>query len=78
MIDETNSVSADALQEVQKLLQFGAEKEGVQDQAEVSDTIVTNEEIREINRGYRGKDTPTDLISFALEEEGADWVETEG
>lgn len=63
IVDETNSVSADALQEVEKLLQFAAEKEGVQDQAEVSVTIVTNEEIREINRDYRGKDTPTDRKS---------------
>ncbi|AEB24759.1 rRNA maturation RNase YbeY [Bacillus sp. L381] len=78
IVDETNSVSADALQEVEKLLQFAAEKEGVQDQAEVSVTIVTNDEIREINRDYRGKDTPTDVISFALEEEGEDEVEIVG
>ncbi|ASF29483.1 MULTISPECIES: rRNA maturation RNase YbeY [Bacillus amyloliquefaciens group] len=78
IVDETNSVSADALQEVEKLLQFAAEKEGVQDQAEVSITIVTNDEIREINRDYRGKDTPTDVISFALEEEGEDEVEIVG
>lgn len=78
IVDETNSVSADALQEVEKLLQFAAEKEGVQDKAEVSVTIVTNEEIREINRDYRGKDTPTDVISFALEEEGEDEVEIVG
>ncbi|MFP3633611.1 rRNA maturation RNase YbeY [Bacillus sp. SIMBA_033] len=78
IVDETNSVSADALQEVEKLLQFAAEKEGVQDQAEVSVTIVTNEDIREINRDYRGKDTPTDVISFALEEEGEDEVEIVG
>nr|WGD99570.1 rRNA maturation RNase YbeY [Bacillus velezensis] len=78
IVDETNSVSADALQEVEKPLQFAAEKEGVQDQAEVSVTIVTNEEIREINRDYRGKDTPTDVISFALEEEGEDEVEIVG
>ncbi|MGR7977212.1 rRNA maturation RNase YbeY [Bacillus velezensis] len=78
IVDETNSVSADALQEVEKLLQFAAEKEGVQDQAEVSVTIVTNEEIREINRDYRGKDTPTDVISFALEEGGEDEVEIVG
>ncbi|WFO86076.1 rRNA maturation RNase YbeY [Bacillus velezensis] len=78
IVDETNSVSADALQEVEKLLQFAAEKEGVQDQAEVSVTIVTNEEIREINRDYRGKDTPTDVISFALEEEGEDEFEIVG
>lgn len=64
IVDETNSVSADALQEVEKLLQFAAEKEGVQDQAEVSVTIVTNEEIREINRDYQEKTLR--LTSFHL------------
>ncbi len=64
IVDETNSVSADALQEVEKSLQFAAEKEGVQDQAEVSVTIVTNEEIREINRDYREKTLR--LTSFRL------------
>ncbi len=31
-------------------------------------TIVDNERIREINKEYREKDTPTDVISFAFEE----------
>lgn len=31
-------------------------------------TIVNNEKIKEINREYRGKDTETDVISFAFEE----------
>ena len=33
---------------------------------EVSVTFVTNEAIHEINREYREKDQPTDVISFAL------------
>ena len=33
-------------------------------------TFVTNEAIHEINREYRDKDQPTDVISFALEEMG--------
>ncbi|MEC1615185.1 rRNA maturation RNase YbeY [Bacillus mojavensis] len=78
IVDETGSVSEEMLKEVQNLLQFAAEREGVQDQAEVSVTIVTNEDIQQINREYRGKDTPTDVISFALEEEGEDEVEIVG
>lgn len=31
--------------------------------------IVDNDKIREINRDYRGKDAPTDVISFALEDD---------
>ncbi|WP_277713626.1 rRNA maturation RNase YbeY [Bacillus atrophaeus] len=78
IIDETESVAEEMLKEVEKLLQFVAEREGVQDQAEVSVTIVTNDEIQQINKEYRGKDTPTDVISFALEEEGEDEVEIVG
>ncbi|MEC1292456.1 rRNA maturation RNase YbeY [Bacillus mojavensis] len=78
IVDETGSVSEEMLKEVENLLQFAAEREGVQDQAEVSVTIVTNEDIQQINREYRGKDTPTDVISFALEEEGEDEVEIVG
>lgn len=69
IVDETGSVSEEMLKEVENLLQFAAEREGVQNQAEVSVTIVTNEDIQQINKEYRGKDTPTDVISFALEEE---------
>lgn len=78
IIDETESVAKEMLKEVEKLLQFAAEREGVQDQAEVSVTIVTNDEIQQINKEYRGKDTPTDVISFALEEEGEGEVEIVG
>ncbi|MCY9184557.1 rRNA maturation RNase YbeY [Bacillus halotolerans] len=78
IVDETGSVSEEMLKEVENLLQFAAEREGVQDQAEISVTIVTNEDIQQINKEYRGKDTPTDVISFALEEEGEDEVEIVG
>lgn len=78
IVDETGSVSEEMLKEVENLLQFAAEREGVQDQAEVSVMIVTNEDIQQINKEYRGKDTPTDVISFALEEEGEDEVEIIG
>ncbi|MBO5648676.1 MAG: rRNA maturation RNase YbeY [Clostridia bacterium] len=39
--------------------------------AEVSVTFVDDEAIRELNRDYRGKDTPTDVLSFPLYEEEA-------
>ncbi|MED0587475.1 rRNA maturation RNase YbeY [Bacillus subtilis] len=78
IVDETGSVSEEMLKEVENLLQFAAEREGVQDQAEVSVTIVTNDDIQQINKEYRGKDAPTDVISFALEEEGEGEVEIVG
>ncbi|MBA5715836.1 rRNA maturation RNase YbeY [Bacillus subtilis] len=78
IVDETGSVSEEMLKEVENLLQFAAEREGVQDQAEVSVTIVSNDDIHQINKEYRGKDAPTDVISFALEEEGEGEVEIVG
>ena len=36
--------------------------------AEVSVTFVDDEAIRELNRDYRGKDMPTDVLSFPLYE----------
>lgn len=35
---------------------------------EVSVTIVTNDEIRALNAEYRGKDAPTDVLSFPMDE----------
>ena len=43
--DETGRVPEDRLAEIEKLLQFAAAEEGVADGAEVSVTIVNNEEI---------------------------------
>lgn len=76
--DETGCVPEDRLAEIEKLLQFAAAEEGVADGAEVSVTIVNNEEIQKINKEYRGKDYPTDVISFALEEDGEGEVEIIG
>ncbi|KIN33250.1 hypothetical protein B4073_2581 [Bacillus subtilis] len=78
IVDETGSVSEELLKEVENLLQFAAEREGVQDQAEVSVTIVSNDDIHQINKEYRGKNAPTDVISFALEEEGEGEIEIVG
>ena len=78
IVDETGSVPEEMLKEVENLLQFAAGREGVQDRAEVSVTIVSNEEIHKINKEYRGKDAPTDVISFALEEDGEGEIEIIG
>jgi len=69
-LDETNEVKDEHLELVEKLLQHAAKVENIEEGSEVSITFVTNEAIREINREYRDKDQPTDVISFALEEMG--------
>lgn len=55
---------------MEKLLQHAAKVEKIEEGTELSITFVTNEAIHEINKEYRQKDAPTDVISFALEELG--------
>ncbi len=45
------------------------EWEGFLGRAEVSVTLVSGEEIRRLNRDFRGVDRETDVLSFPLEEE---------
>ncbi len=45
------------------------EEEGFEGCAEVSVTLVSPEEIRELNKTWRGVDRPTDVLSFPLEED---------
>lgn len=78
LIDETNELSLEQITEIEKLLNYAAEKQNVEENSEVSLTFVTNDRIQEINRDYREKDTPTDVISFAMEELGEGEVELSG
>ncbi|MGM0874309.1 MAG: rRNA maturation RNase YbeY [Bacillota bacterium] len=77
-IDETNALTEEQQKTVEDLLQFAAEVEEITQDAELSVTFVTNERIQEVNREYRNKDQPTDVISFALEEMGEGEIEIVG
>ncbi|WP_010678165.1 rRNA maturation RNase YbeY [Bacillus timonensis] len=68
--DEIGEVSQEDCTLVRELLFLAADKENVKEGTEVSITFVDNKRIQEINRDYRDKDQPTDVISFALEEMG--------
>ncbi|MFS0822659.1 rRNA maturation RNase YbeY [Bacillus sp. 1P02SD] len=68
--DEIGEVKEEECTLVRELLFLAAEKEGVKEGTEVSITFVDNDRIQEINREYRDKDQPTDVISFAMEEMG--------
>ncbi|WP_062104648.1 rRNA maturation RNase YbeY [Bacillus niameyensis] len=70
VMDETGKLSEEELKLVESILTYASEQEKVENEAEVSVTFVSDKEIQEINKEYRGKDQPTDVISFALEEEG--------
>ncbi|GAM15215.1 rRNA maturation RNase YbeY [Mesobacillus selenatarsenatis] len=77
-LDEINELKQEEINEIEKLLNYTAEKENVQEGSELSVTFVSNERIQEINREYRDKDRPTDVISFALEEMGEGELEIVG
>ncbi|GAA0441136.1 MAG: rRNA maturation RNase YbeY [Bacillota bacterium] len=68
--DQTNSVPSDYIDMIQRLITYAAKKEGVSQEAELSINFVSNKEIQEINRNYRQKNVPTDVISFAMQEAG--------
>ncbi|SFS85994.1 rRNA maturation RNase YbeY [Paenibacillus sp. BC26] len=53
---------------LEQLLQLAAEAEGMTD-GEVTLSIVDDEEIHQLNREYRNIDRPTDVLSFAMQEE---------
>lgn len=77
LIDETATLNESELHFVEKILQHAAEEEQV-GASEVSVTFVTNDVIQAINKEYRGKDVPTDVISFAMEEMGEGELEIVG
>ncbi|MDP9747676.1 UNVERIFIED_ORG: putative rRNA maturation factor [Bacillus thuringiensis] len=77
-IDETEEVKDDYISLIRELVEKAAQMENIEEGAELSVTFVDNERIREINRDYRDKDQPTDVISFAMEEMGEGEMEIVG
>lgn len=70
IIDETESIDATVVKLVKELLEFALLEEEITGETEVSLTFMNDAAIQEVNREYRGKNQPTDVISFALEELG--------
>lgn len=66
--DETGRIQQEYLTLMEKLVVASAQELELADNIEVSVTIVDNQRIQEINRDYRSLDEPTDVISFALED----------
>ncbi len=70
---EEKSFSQAERQKIQNLLAKGLNtvlslcKES--DEAEISLSLVTDAQIRQLNRDYRGIDRPTDVLSFAFKED---------
>ncbi|QQD85511.1 MULTISPECIES: rRNA maturation RNase YbeY [Jeotgalicoccus] len=68
-IDEGSFVTTEEQNDISDLLSFAYKHLKEEGPAEVSVSFVSNEEIKDINRDYRDKDSITDVISFALEED---------
>jgi probable rRNA maturation factor len=77
-IDATNEVDKKYIDLIEQLLQFTANQHEIPENAEISVNFVGNDEIQQTNRTYRGKDAPTDVISFALEEKTEGEIEIIG
>ncbi|MFJ7826827.1 rRNA maturation RNase YbeY [Psychrobacillus sp. NPDC096623] len=75
LMDETGTLTEEAIALVSKVLHSAGEQLSVREGSEVSVTFVTNDAIQEINKTYRNKDVPTDVISFAMEEMGEGEIE---
>lgn len=56
---------------LEQLLKLAAEEEGMTD-GDVSLTFTDDEGIHQLNREYRGIDRPTDVLSFAMQEDGTE------
>ncbi|MDM5190014.1 rRNA maturation RNase YbeY [Bacillus sp. DX4.1] len=76
--DETEEVKEEYVNMIGQLLEKAAQMENIEDGTELSVTFVDNERIQEINRDYRDKDQPTDVISFAMEDMGEGEMEIVG
>ncbi|PYZ98683.1 rRNA maturation RNase YbeY [Alteribacter lacisalsi] len=66
LIDETGGLDEHHLDLVRNVLVTAYEVKELEPSAELSVTFTGNEEIRELNREYRGIDKATDVLSFAL------------
>lgn len=70
--DETKKVSAHQLELLKNILNYAGNYFHLADNTELSVTLMDNDHIHEINKKYRGVDKPTDVISFAMEEDDPD------
>ncbi|GAP00402.1 rRNA maturation RNase YbeY [Fructobacillus ficulneus] len=73
LIDQTEAGVSQFHQDlVRATLNYAGSYLDLPDNTEMSVTFMNNDAIQAYNRDYRGKDKPTDVISFAIEEDGDD------
>ena len=67
--DDTKNVPEEKIKLIEDILNFAGSYLKLPENTEMSVTLMDNEHIHEINKKYRGVDKPTDVISFAIEED---------
>ncbi|MPN41081.1 Endoribonuclease YbeY [bioreactor metagenome] len=67
-LQQKMTVTPEMEQMLISVLKKTAELYGLEPQSEVSVVLADDQYIQALNREYRGKDTPTDVLSFALNE----------
>ncbi len=72
--DDTGNVPEERIGMIEDILNFAGDYIHLPENTEMSVTLMNNDQIHEINRKYRGVDKPTDVISFAIEENDPDEV----
>ena len=72
--DDTKNVPEEKIKLIEDVLNFAGSYLKLPENTEMSVTLMDNEHIHEINKKYCGVDKPTDVISFAIEEEDPDEV----
>ena len=72
--DDTKNVPEEKIKLIEDMLNFAGSYLKLPENTEMSVTLMDNEHIHEINKKYRGVDKPTDVISFAIEEDDPDEV----
>ncbi|APS42135.1 Metal-dependent hydrolase YbeY, involved in rRNA and/or ribosome maturation and assembly [Weissella jogaejeotgali] len=73
IIDQSKpGVPEEQVELVNDVLNYAGNYLSLPDNTEMSVTFVNNDEIQRYNREYRGLDKATDVISFAIEDDGDD------
>lgn len=72
IFDDHHFINEENKDLITKLINFAADKIHCHPESEVDISIVNNKEIQQLNKEYRHIDRPTDVLSFALEENLSD------
>ncbi|AEV95220.1 rRNA maturation RNase YbeY [Pediococcus claussenii] len=74
IFDHTKEASKEDLNLITDILNFSSNYIELEKNTEMSVTLMHNDEIQSINKKYRNVDRPTDVISFAINDEDEDII----